>query len=214
MSIIPVEPTIFAMILILTLVFDLFDLQPQIGSFRFLASSPYIAYYAIRVIFGVIASVILETTQLFTSPLTLAFISVIASVTTLQNFSLKLGGEKVADLPSLFKNFRDKMIEQQLKKASQKTFTEQINLCRDLAEKSDLETLKKYALLSLHSLFQTADEKTQINEKMDEIEQISAGDEMLHKMLLARQIVDINPDSGKLLLEKLEERNEMSKQKH
>lgn len=93
----------------LTFLFDLVDLRPTISSFSFVASKTYGIYLVFRTVLGLFAAVVLGQTSLISNSLLLSFVSVITSVTVLQNFALKIGGNNSANLSELFDNYRSMM---------------------------------------------------------------------------------------------------------
>lgn len=202
MNPLPLDLSTFVAIFIFTFLFDLIDLNPQIGSFSFIKSFTYYAYYSIRVAFGMLAAVLLQLTGLIQNPLLLAFVAVIGSVSTLENFSLRIGGEDIADLPSLFDGYRKNMIDNELRWASQKAFEQQMRMVHELASKFSKDSMKKHSLVCLRTLYQISDKSMQdALERIEEIEQIAEKDETMVKLLLAMEIVDINPTYAMQLLE-------------
>lgn len=201
MPFLPLDPLTLLAVFVFTFLFDIIDLKPQIGSFSFLKSLTYFAYYSLRVVFGVLAAVLLQPTEIFQHSLLLAFGAVVTAVSTLQNFSLKISGQDIADLSSLFDQYRQTMIDNELNQASQKAMTEQAQLVFDLANRSDKNSLWKHCLVCLRTLHQKDANSTQkVDKKMDEIKRIGGQDEDHIKMLLAMEIVNINPEYAKQLL--------------
>lgn len=190
--------TIFS-IFLFTFLFDLIDLKPQVSSFRFLRSGTYFAYFSIRIVFGLLAAIIIQQTGLFPDSIILAFVSVMTSITTLQNFTLKLGGQNLADLPSLFENYRLSMIDDELELESNKTTTELMNLSNELAKALTKDDLKRHATFCLKMV--PSDEQANNENSLEKIVEFKNTDEELYKLLLASEIVNINPDYAKKLLQ-------------
>jgi hypothetical protein len=214
MAILPIDSTTFLLILLFTFLFDMIDLKPQTNSFRVVFSMDFWMYFIIRIIFGSLAAVLLLPTGLFTNVALLAFVSVLASVTTLTNFNLKVGGENVANIATLLNNYRQKMIEDQSKRASNKTIARQVKLACDLADNLTEEDLEKQAFACLVAIYKLENEKLKEtetepeaeNEKqkaqktLSDIDKIAGQDKSMKKALLAQEIVDTNPDYAEQLL--------------
>ena len=99
------------LVVIFVLIFDTIDLHPQIGSFGFLKSFSYWAYFAVRLVLSSIASIIVYELDSTLFPPLIALIGVIASVTVLQSLSLNIGGKDIANLNNLLDVYRQKMIK-------------------------------------------------------------------------------------------------------
>ena len=203
-TLLPLDLSTIIAILLFTFLFDLIDLKPQIGSFSFLwGSFTYFTYYSLRVIFGILAAILLQTTGIFQHPFLLAFAAVVAAVSTLESFTLKIGGHEVADLSSLFDNYRTKMINDELDRAAQISLAQQMQLVHDLVDKRDKDSLRASCLACLRALHHGDPNPTDtIDGKMKEIDKIGGSDDYSAKMLLAMEIVYINPEYAKMLLEK------------
>lgn len=193
-----IDTTVILFVFIFTFLFDLIDLQPQIETFDFVISKAYVVYYLIRVVFATTASIILQTTGLLPNPILLAFVSVIASVTMLYNFSLKLGGKNIADLPSLFETYKKKMIDNQLARKTRKISREATELTFDLSKKLGENDLETNAFVCLNSA-----QRGNINltkEKIETLKQQAGTDVEKRKLLLAQEIVDVDPEYAKKLI--------------
>lgn len=170
----------------------------------FLKSVTYLTYYSLRTVFGILAAILLQPTGIFPDPMLLAFAAVIGAVSTLENFSLKIAGENIADLPSLFEGYRTTMIENHLKHASQKTMMQQMKLSHDLANRLSKESLRKHTLLCLHTLYRESAEKSKkVDGRIKEIDQAGGQDDTLSRMLLAAEIVYINLEYAQQLLSRV-----------
>lgn len=164
-------------------------------------SSTYYVYYSLRVIFGILAAILLQPTGIFQHSLILAFAAVVTAVSTLENFGLKIGGREIADLSSLFDQYRQTMISNELKRAARVSMTQQTQLVYDLANRNDKEALRKHCLVCLRTLHRKDENPAQeVKKKMDEIIRTGGQDDDHIKMLLAMEIVDINPEYAKQLL--------------
>jgi len=102
-----------ALIVLYTWLFDLIDIQPQVGSFAFLRTFTYLVFVLLRIILGFVAALILLALEPQLSPAILALVAVLANVTVLQSLSLKVGGEQIAQLAPLFQNYKDKMVKEE-----------------------------------------------------------------------------------------------------
>ena len=201
-SILPLDFYTLIFIVIITFLFDLMDLNPQIGSFSFLRSSfTYYTYYSLRLIFGIIAAILLQSTQLFQHSLLLAFAAVVTSVSTLESFTLKIGGEELANISSLFDKFRARMINEELNRAGQISMAQQMQLVQNLAQKFDETSLESSCVMCIRTLHAGDPDLNKIvSDKIDDFKQISGTDINTIKMLFASEIVNINPEYAKLLL--------------
>lgn len=201
-SILPLDFSTLLYIVIITFLFDLMDLNPQIGSFSFLRSSfTYYTYYSLRLIFGIIAGILLQSTQLFQHSLLLAFAAVVTSVSTLESFTLKIGGEELANVSSLFDTFRARMINEELNRAGQISMAQLMQLVQSLAQEFDENSLETSCELCIRTLYaDDPDLNKKVSEKIDEFKQIAGKDDNTIRMLYASEIVNINPEYAKLLL--------------
>ena len=200
MTFLPIDLITIGLVAIFTFLFDIIDLQPQVGSFVFLKSTAYFTYYIISLVFAILASFILQLTGIFPNFIELAFVSVIASVTTIHNFRLKVGGHGVADLPSLFETYKKKMITDQIEQDFQRSLTEQINLTSALSEKLTEAELEMHTKTCLHALYSNHEEKSEVQRQLDEIDQAAKSDSALRKTLFAQEIVNTSPEYAKQLL--------------
>ena len=202
-SILPLDFSTLIYIVIITFLFDLMDLNPQIGSFSFLRSSfTYYTYYSLRLIFGIIAALLLQSSQLFQNSLLLAFAAVVTSVSTLESFTLKIGGEELANISSLFDTFRARMINEELNRAGQLSMARQMQLVQNLAQKFDEDSLESSCIMCIRTLLaDDPDLNKKVSEKIDEFKKIAGTDTNAIRMLYASEIVNINPEFARLLLE-------------
>jgi hypothetical protein len=182
------------------------DLNPQIGSFSFLKSSfTYYTYYSLRLIFGIIAALLLQSSQLFQHSLLLAFAAVVTSVSTLESFTLKIGGEELANISSLFDTFRARMINEELNRAGQLSMARQMQLVQNLAQKFDEDSLESSCIMCMRTLLaDDPDLNDKVSAKIEEFKQIAGKDVKAIRMLYASEIVNINPEFARLLLEALD----------
>ena len=96
----------------ITFIFDVMELQPRVG-FSFLRSLNYLFYHMFRVLLGLLAAfLILQINPELYLPL-LAFLAVLGSVTTLQNFAMNVGGNEVGSLSKLLDNYKERMLTEQ-----------------------------------------------------------------------------------------------------
>ena len=198
----PLDSSTILLILILTFLFDLIDLNPQVGSFSFLwGSSTYYIYFFLRYIFSIMAAIILQTTQAFQHAFLLAFFAVITSVSIIESFTLKIGGEELANLSGLFDTYRTKMISQELIRAGQRKMAGQMALVKNLADYCEKEALESSWLMCIRSLHIDDENLNQIvNDRKLDLEKIAGEDERTLKMLYASEIVNINPEYAEMLL--------------
>lgn len=130
----------------LTFLFDLIDLRPRVGSFSFVASKTYGVYLVFRSILGYLAAAVLGAANLLSNPFLLSLVSVITSVTVLQNFALSVAGKKTANLSELFDTFKDMMENEEAKRVAQEKDAQMAELAAELS-KLPLESLESNASL-------------------------------------------------------------------
>lgn len=158
-----------------TFLFDLIDLRPIVGSFSFVGSRTYLVYLGFRITLAFLATAVLGATGLVSDPLLLAMISVITSVTVLQNFALNVAGNNAANLSDVFATFKDTMAKEESERVARQKDAELLKLTRVLS-KLPLQELKSQArqiyLRAKTDANQIADPITSIN-GLPEVEAIS-----------------------------------------
>lgn len=208
------------LIFIFTFLIDIIDLKILTKSFSFLRSFSYYSYFIIRVVFGFVAWSILSATNLFNvnyiqSIILLPLFSVIASITTLQNFAANVGYKNIIDLSSMFDQFKKDIANEIADNDSEKNeqlskgrATNAYNLIDTLAEKVPLETLRSECIFVLQDSY-NRDLKsfdsamTEAKKQVKDCEVASTDDPALQRKLLASKIVYINLGYGERLLKKL-----------
>lgn len=170
-----------------TLILDLVDFAPQIKSFRFVGSITYAVYYILHLVFGLLAAMILDATGAIDNPWLLAFVSVFSSITVLENFAVKFGGQSLVDLSAIFEGYRTRMISEQGERARRSEAAKIIKLTSELVafEEDKLEAELMTMLVSIYG----GEEATN---RLDELKNVAAADAQLLKRILASEMVQLN----------------------
>ncbi len=210
---------LFFGICIFTFLIDLIDLRIYTKSFSFLISFTYFFYFIIRLLFGFAALSLLSTTNLvgnmddIQTMVLLPMVSVITSITLLQNFAATIGHKDIINLPQIFHEYKETMIEEIAKKDFDKNvlFAEKkaaklMKLASDLTEKVPLEILRRECIFVLNVSYKKDVEKQNqsldIANKYIEKQETIVTDSTLLQKLYAYEIVNKNSKYGELLLDK------------
>jgi hypothetical protein len=179
----------------ITFLFDVMELQPQIG-FGFLRSLNYFFYHSFRVIIGLLASVVIFGINSSLALPLIAFIAVFTSVSTLQNFTVNIGGSEVARLSSLLDNFRDRMISEErqrnvrrAEKLAQQNAAAALLLQDEMVKQFSPAELETYQRRMLLQAGWGADE---INGHMDNLKQVVGENDTFLPVILAYEMADMN----------------------
>lgn len=206
------------LIFVFTVLIDLIDLKTLTGSFSFLTSVTYYPYLIWRFVFGFIAWIMLSTTNIFINMdpikiiILMPLLSAITSVAALQNFAFKLGYTDIIDLSVIFKGFKDKIVDDIIKKDDEiniikaneraKLYYKMIN---DLSENIPLETLCSKCVYVLQDVYAREEPKNPepVRKASEQVEKLKAevSDQNLLRELLASEIVGKNSNYGKMILE-------------
>jgi len=153
-----------------TFLFDLVDLRPTVGSFSFIASKTYGTYLTFRTLLGFLAVAVLGAANLVPDPLLLSLVSVVTSITVLQNFALNVGGKSMANLSELFQTFKSMLEGEEARRVAQEKDAEMLELTAELAS-LPLQALKSDTLLLSLRNPSPQDPLTQISTLADETSQ-------------------------------------------
>jgi hypothetical protein len=191
------------LILIFSFIFDLIDLgyEEEIHTISFVFSAIYAIYFIFRTFFGLTAAVILQSTGTIKDPLLLAILSVLASASILQNFSLRVGGTHPINIYDLFQHYRDKMVVVVGQKEEKKLRKRKLRAEKQLAE-MESDKLKQILTLVIADMGKEEDWKRLKKEYLDYAESISEGDEETRKLVLAKTIASLDPLYVEFILEK------------
>ena len=184
-----------ALVVVYTAIFDVIDLQPQVGSVRFIASFTYVFYLVFRVLLGTLASVALYT-ALDPAPAVylVALLGTLSGVTILQNFALNVGGTNIANFSALGEKYKARMITEESDRHARGQRTQSLLLQGDLSRLKS-EYLRRELRRMYFSVDYTPD---QANKQIDELEQVADIDSDLRTMLAAR-IATNNPEYAALM---------------
>jgi hypothetical protein len=187
----------------ITFLFDVMELQPQIG-FGFLRSLNYFFYHSFRVIIGLLASVVIFGINSSLALPLIAFIAVFTSVSTLQNFTVNIGGSEVARLSSLLDNFRDRMISEErqrnvrrAEKLAQQNAAAALLLQDEMVKQFSPAELETYQRRMLLQAGWGADE---INGHMDNLKQVVGENDTFLPVILAYEMADMNMEYVRSLI--------------
>jgi hypothetical protein len=171
-----------------TLVIDLVDLRPQFRSFRFLPSLNYGVYFVLRVILGGVAAVLIATRATTLNTMAVAFVSVLAGFTVLQNFAVNFGGERLVDVSALFDGYRRAMIADESRRIAQEDAARTMALANELSANLDEDILVMALKTMLTITVGAAGARTRINE----LKALCGKDIDLLKTALAVDMVQLN----------------------
>ena len=195
--------TTVVLILVFNFIFDLIDLgyEEEIHSLSFVFSAIYAIYFIFRTFFGLTAAVILQSTEVIEDPLLLAILSVLASASILQNFSLKIGGTHPINVYDLFQHYRDKMVVVVGQKEEKKLRKRKLRAEKQLAE-MESDKLKQILTLVIADMGKEEDWKRLKKEYLEYADSISEGDEETKNLVLAKTIASLDPIYVEFILEK------------
>jgi len=187
---------LLALVVAYTAIFDVIDLQPQVGSVRFLGSFTYVFYLVFRVLLGTLASVALYA-ALDPAPAIylVALLGTLSGVTILQNFALNVGGTNIANVSALGEKYKARMITEESDRHARGLRTQSLLLQTQLSELTS-EYLRRELRRMYFSVDYTPDEA---NKQIDALEQVADIDSDLRTMLAAR-IATINPEYAALII--------------
>ena len=179
--------SLYVGLVVFTLLLDLVDFAPQIKSFRFVFSITYVIYYILHLVFGLLASVVLTAAGATDNPWLLAFVSVFSSITILENFAVKFGGQSIVDFSAIFETYRTRMITEQGERARRAEAAKIIKLTSKLlnVKQEDLESELLTMLVSIYG-------GEEANNRLKELKDIATSDEGLLKRILASEMVQLN----------------------
>jgi hypothetical protein len=186
----------------ITFIFDVIELQPRAG-FGFLRSLNYLFYHIFRVLLGFLASfLIFQVNPTLELPL-IAFLAVLASVTTLQNFTMNIGGNEVASLSRLLDNYRETMlVEEDQRKARRAENRADSNTAESLRVQRRMMELFSIPELELHlrqMLLQAGWNANAINAHILELNNLAQNNQQFLEAMMAFQIADMNLEYARSL---------------
>ncbi len=181
---------IFIWLAVFTLVIDVVDLRTQIGSFGFITSLNYVAYYVLRLILGGLAATIIRATGGTNDPFTMGFLAVLTGFTVLQNFAVSFGGQDLVDVSALFEGYRVAMIADEGKRIARQETARTIALASELVKALDKDTL----INELTTMISVSAGVQQAQSRLQELINLSAGNDDLLERALAAEMVQLNPD--------------------
>lgn len=130
------------LIVLFTVLFDIFDIQPQVGSFAFMRTFTYLVFVLFRIVMGFAVASILSAAEPGLPPAILAIVAVMGNITFLQNLSLKVGGEQVAQLSTLFQNYKDRMVKEEALRRAKRQDARVLRVVNRLAAKTPVDYLE------------------------------------------------------------------------
>lgn len=188
-----------ALVIVFVLIFDAIDLHPQIGSFGFLRSFSYWAYFAVRLVLSSVAALLVYNVDQTLFPPVIALIGVIASVTILQSLSLNVGGKDIANLNNLLDVYRQKMISDESERRAARDDANVLELMEKLLQKYDVTGLEK---VLRQMLLQARWASEEINEHIERNKESAAGDKEYLEAIFASEVADMNQNYARRLTSK------------
>lgn len=155
------------LIALLTVLFDLIDIQPQTGSFAFMRTFTYLVFVLLRTFLGFAAALALSGLEPGLHPVILALVAVVANVTVLQSLSLKVGNQQLAQLAPLFENYKTKMVNEETDRREQRGNAEVLQVTQKLmaAPLSYLEVIVREMLLQAGRTLEDANKRIEEHKK-------------------------------------------------
>ncbi len=186
----------------ITFVFDLIDLQPRAG-FGFLRSVNYLAYHIFRVLLGFLASfLIFQVNPNLELPL-IAFLAVLASVTTLQNLIMNIGGNEIVSLSGLLNKYRETMLAEEdqrktrrAERLANRRAAESLRIQREMVRLfsvPELETHLRQVLL------QAGRDPNAINARVQDLRNSAQTSPQFLESMMAFEIVGMNLEYARYL---------------
>ncbi len=195
------------LVIIYVFVFDIIDLHPQIGSFGFLKSFAYWAYFIIRLVLSSVAALILATVQPDLLIPVIALVGVVASVTVLQSLTLNVGGKEIANATNLLESYKAKMISDESERRGARDDASILEIVQGLVKWYEPRQLRDI----LRSMLLNAKWSPEdITKHIEEHEQAGEQDIKYIMTIFANEIAEMNQDYAKKLLE-TEKLRELSK---
>lgn len=187
----------------ITFIFDVIELQPRVG-FGFLRSLNYLFYHIFRVLLGLLASyLIFQINPNLELPF-IAFLAVLASVTTLQNFTMNVGGSEIANLSSMLDNYKERMlVEQEQRNVKRVEKLARINATNSLRIQQEMMELFSLPELEMHlrqMLLQAGWDTNTINSHVQELKNGAQDNLQFLEAVMAYQIVDMNLEYARSLI--------------
>jgi len=123
---------LIATVVVFVMFFDLIDLRPQIGSFRFVFSMDYLIYLGIRALLSFVSALVIVTTQPPHPPILVGLVAALSGILVLQNFTLNIAGGSVVDVTTLLTGYKARMSSDAAKHMADKLDAETIRLAEEL----------------------------------------------------------------------------------
>lgn len=188
----------------ITFVFDVMELQPRVG-FSFLRSLNYVFYHLFRVLLGLLAAfLILQINPDLYLPL-LAFLAVLGSVTTLQNFAVNVGGSEVGSLSRLLDHYKERMLAEQEQRNVRKADGQaRSNDARSLQVQGELRKVLSLEELEMQlrlMLLQSGWNAAEINTHVQEPKNTTQSNEQFLEAIMAFQVTEMNLGYVRSLIE-------------
>ena len=140
-----------ATVILLTLLFDLVDLWPTVGSFRFVWGWAYLVYFLFRCTVFLVAAALIASSQPDLSPILVGYFAVLGGVALVHGFGLKVADQELVNLGNLIETFKDKFKAQESKRAAEARQAELLTLTSQLAHASEEFLEQAYLRLELQA---------------------------------------------------------------
>jgi hypothetical protein len=194
-----------------TLVFDLIDIRPQVGSFGFIWTGVYLVYVLVRIGAALLATTArsgMQLTATLPAPL-LGFVASVLGVVVLQHIAVNASGENVRlDFAGLVQKYKDRMITEEAARVRRRLQSTILELTAALAvEITDEAVLRRELHAVLLQAFLASgsrdDATTRANQVVDQLQtQLLAhyGDDVeSRRRAYAAHIAESNPDYARRL---------------
>ncbi len=190
-------------IVVFTVLFDLVDIRPQVGAFRFVATSTYAVYLGLRLFLALAAAALVAAAQPQQPPVIVGILAVLTGVVLLQGLALKIAGQDVVNVANLVEVYKDKMIQEEARRTARALEAEILRLADDLYARlpeAELRNLLRVMLFQAFGL--TPDPAGQVNAVLAAIDTLAAGDSGVASRLYAGQIAQTNPEYVRVVLDR------------
>lgn len=189
-------------VLLVTVLFDLVDIRPSIGSFAFVRTGTYLVYLLLRLFLAFAAALLIAAAQPGQPPIIVGFTAVIGGVVVLQGFALKIAGQDVVNLANLIQTYKGKMIDEAADHAVLALDAHILKLTNELLQLAPDESWLRSELQSvLLKAYERAVDR--VAQRFQEIEARAAGDADFKRRIYAAEIVQTNPVFARDIVERL-----------
>jgi hypothetical protein len=134
----------------------------------------------------------------------LAFLSVLGSVTTLQNFAVNVGGNEVGSLSRLLDNYKERMLaEQEQRNVRRANNQARYNDSKSLQVQGELRkalSIQELEMQLRQMLLQAGWSATEINTHVQELKSTAQNNQQFLEAIMAFQVTEMNPEYARSLI--------------